>query len=688
MDHITASPTIPVKLVSFDVFDTLLTRKVTSPHSVFYFTALSAIEEGLINCSAETYVKLRREAETVTRTGQPDWQTDDKRIFAFLSKLLVVSPETGNRLRTLEIEWERKMLVPIPGAAQMLDKERISGHKVAFVSDMYWSSSVIKMFLTDANFFREGDQLLVSAENGASKDTGRLFEKLIADNPPITNSQIRHHGNDEYIDYKGALKAGLKGVLLTKCNPTEYEVLLESHREETDGLACLLSGTGRLLRLNYTHLSGHTAEMARIIGNVVGPSMVTYVLWILKEAKNKGLKQLCFVSRDGYVPYLVCNRISKMMGFDIKAFYMYGSRQSWHIPGLHQFDDSSFSWMLENFKGATVETIFKRVDMTWDAMMQQAPEVSTLFTSPNAPVTPEVQVKIRNLIETNTRLKEYILDNARAKREVLLEYLQQEGIEFREKTGMVEIGWAGRTRTSFERIIGGEQSKNLHWFYFGLLPNLRLHDPERISTFLHGPDLTYKSINGLPIIIESFCFAPHGSVVGFERRGEKIVALFNNVGEEELDKWGRSKYFVILDRFCDLLPLDMMQSIKFYNLRNPAYNLLKSFVESPSRQDAEVWGSIPFIHDQFGKTSTILAPKTPINVKTIKEALTFGQFNLMANGGVLGVWGAGSWAKRDWTMFPLYLFTFAGHMRVKGRGEFGRVYRETKLYIKRILTLK
>src|SRR5918993_624328 len=636
-----------VKLVSFDVFDTLLTRRVTSPHTIFYFCANSAIEEGLINCSAETYVMLRREAETVTRTGQPDWQTDDKRIFDFLIKLLVVTPETGLRLRALEIEWERKLLVPVPGAAEMLDKERIAGYKVAFVSDMYWSTDEIKTFLTDANFFREGDLLLVSAEHGASKDTGGLFKVLMQLNPGVKASDIRHHGNDEYIDYKGALKAGLQGVLHTRCNPTNYELILEYHREETDGLAALLAGTGRLLRLNYSHLSSHTAGMARIIGNVVAPTLITYVLWILKEAKIRGLKQLCFVARDGYVPYLLCNRISKAMGFNIETHYLYGSRQAWHIPALREFDDFAYSWMLENFKGATMETVFKRVGISWEELLEIAPEAQSLFSSPNQAVTPDVQVKVKNFIETNHVLRDHILKHSKEKREVLTAYLAQAGIDFSAKTGMVEIGWAGRTRISFERILGQDKAQNLHWFYFGLLPNVYLHDPERISTFVHGLDLTYKSINGLPTIIESFCFAPHGSVLGFEKNGDKIVPQFNTVGEGELDKWGRNKYFVILDRYCDLLPLEIMRKMKFYNLRNPAYNLLKAFVENPSRNDAEVWGSIPFIHDQFGKTSTILAPKTPVNAKTVKEALTFGKFILMANGGNLGVWGAGAWAKRD-----------------------------------------
>jgi predicted HAD superfamily hydrolase len=676
----------PTKLVSFDVFDTLLTRRVTNPHSVFYLTGVAAQQERIISCSAETYVRLRKEADTVSRTGQPDWQTDAKSIFNLLTKLLIVTPAQGDRLRELEIEWERKVLVPVPGAKQMLELERNAGYTIAFVSDMYWSSKEIELFLRDADLFKDGDQLLVSADHGACKDSGKLFYKLLEDNPSVKKGEIRHHGNDRFVDYNGALKGGLKGVLHTRGNPTRYERLLEKHREETDGLAPVLSGTGRLLRLLYDKEPAHIAGIARIVGNVVAPTMVMYVLWILQEARNKGIERLCFVSRDGYIPYLICNRISKAMGFTVKTSYIHGSRQSWHLPGLYEFNEVTFNWLLNNFDGSTVETVFKRVGMSWENILQIAPEMSSVFSSPDLPVTADAQKKIKNLIISNKALQKHILSSAKQKRDLLLAYLNEQEINFREKTGIVEIGWAGRTRNSFRRILGVEKADNLHWFYFGLFANINLDQPENISTFIEGLNLQYRSIKGLPTVIESFCFAPHGSVVGFEQCGGKVEPIFNEVGEVELDEWGREKVFMFVEKFCDLLPMNIIESMNYCNLRNPVYNLLNAFISHPSKDDADIWGSIPFTFDQFGKNSLILAPKPHLTLQTIKDALTFGKFDYVAQNKDAG-WGAASWAKRDWTLFPLYFFTFVGHMRVKGKSEVHRIFTETKNYIKRLIYL-
>ncbi|RYZ25700.1 MAG: hypothetical protein EOO10_17585 [Chitinophagaceae bacterium] len=680
-EHMNAFKPATLKLVSFDVFDTLLTRKVATPPSVFYFSALQAIKEGIIGCSPEAYVMFRREAETVSRIGQPDWQTDAPRIFSLLSKLMMLSHETSNRLREIEIEWERKLLVPVPGAEQLLQTERNEGYTIAFVSDMYWSNKEIRLFLSDHNLIKEGDQLLVSADHDVCKDSGKLFEKLMADNPGAVKESLRHHGNDHFVDFQGARKAGLTCILHKRCNPNRYERLLEKFRDETNGLTSLLAGSGRLLRLMHDDQPQQTAGIARIVGNVVGPTMVMYVLWILREARNKGIKQLCFVSRDGYVPYLICKKISKELGYDIDSFYMYGSRQSWHMPSLTEINANSLDWIVDIYEGTTVETIFKRIYLSWEELVELVPEFPTLFSSPDAEVTPAIQEKIKNLLNTNSKLQNRILALAQEKRDTLLQYLEQSGIQLSEKTGVVEIGWAGRTRTSFKKIVGKDIAQNLHWFYLGLIPKKQQEQLETISTFLYGPELNYKAINALISIAESFCFAPHGSVVDFTQTEGKATPVFNRVGEPEIDAWGRQKFFEYLDQYCDLLPLDIIRSLHYYNLRNATYQLLNTFISTPSREDAEVWGSIPFIHDQFGKTSSILAPKVKVNGKTIKNALTYGSLK-MTSRSEMGVWGGGSWAKRDWTAFPLYGFTFLGHMRTQWKSEIHHAYRETKNYIK------
>lgn len=671
-----------LKLVSFDVFDTLLIRRVVEPEAVFYFAAVSAIQEEIIACTPEAYVSIRKEAEKIACHGEKDWQTDAPRIFQVLSRLLSLTPEESSRLYSLELQWEKTLLVVVPGVAPMLEKERQEGYTIAFVSDMYLSSEDIKMFLTCAGLFRAGDIVFVSGEHRASKSTGRLFDKLVSDHPQSLRKEIRHYGNDYLIDYRGALKAGLIGKHLTRCNPTRYEALLEKRRGETNGLSSLLAGTSRLLRLNFDHQPYKIAALAKIVGGVIAPVMTLYVLWILEEAKRKGIKQLCFISRDGYVPFLICKKICSSLGYPIEAVYLYGSRQSWHLPGLTVFNDSTYAWLLQNFEGnTTIETVLNRVGMLWGDLLKVVPEAKQLFNSPHQALTSQNRSKLQALLDSNKSLQEHILANANAKREVLLAYFEQEGLSFDQKTGMVDLGWTGRSGSSLKRIIGKDKSDNLQWFYFGILSDKYLDQPEKVSTFLFGPDLPLDVIQGLPPIIETFCFAPHGSVVDF-KRSDKIHAVFSSMGEQELDDWGRSQFLAMIEKYCELLPLDIIRSRKFYHLRKPAHDLLETFINTPTKEEAEIWGGVPFIQDHSGKKSTILAPKPYVLTHTIKDALVFGKFSQMAQGGELGVWGAASWAKRDWKIFPLYPFLFIGRARIKMKNFSLKMVHKLKLFRK------
>ncbi len=675
------------KLVFFDVFDTLLTRKVTAPSSVFYFSALDAIKSKIIDCSAETYVNRRQEAERLSRKEAGEGQIHCERIFDYLSELLSISKESSKQLMQLEFQWESKLLFEIPGAKNMVDKERMNGHQIIYVSDMYWSSEVIRTFLENANIFQKDDKIWVSSEHGASKDSGNLFKKIFPHYPDVNLNDIRHFGNDHYIDYLGAIKAGIKPVLLENANPNTYEILLEKHRDSTNGIASIISGSGRYFRLLNSSKDAKTAEIARIVGNIAGPSMLMYCLWILREAKHRQIEQLCFISRDGYVPFIICSKIGPKLGYDFKYNYVYGSRQSWHIAGIRNFNPDIYSWLFESYNNLTLNSILKRLETSWEKMIELAPETLNHIKDGESHLDENSKTAIKNIIENNDALRTHLLEIASEKRQILKDYLSENNIDFSRKTGMIEIGWKGKTRLSFEKALGDENAANMHWFYLGLDQNFK-QNTNRYSTFLYGSELNYLTIDALPQIFESFCFAPHGSVKGFEKKDGKTTPTFNNKIEDKLDHWGRQIFLECVNDYCDHLPLEIMKNWDIPNMRFAAYNLLQQFCENPEKNDALVWGDIPFIHDQEGSEHSILAPDIKLNLKTIKQAITFGKLRLTGNGGYSTRWGAGSWARRKNPLILAKVFTFIGYLRVQKHHELRRILSETKQYLKKVFSPK
>ena len=677
-------PEKPLKLICFDVFDTLLTRKVTAPPSVFYFVGLQAIKDKLITCNAETYVNHRREAERLSRKEAGEGQIHINRIFDYLGDILCIGEVESKRLMDMEYEWEKKLLFEIPGAKALVEKYRNDAYQIIYVSDMYWAANHIKGFLSDKAIFNDNDLLFVSSEYGASKDSGNLFKRVFERFPNIRPEDIQHVGNDYHIDYLGAKKAGIQPVLVEKGNPNRYEILLEKHRNETNGLSSLISGSGRFFRLLYEHSDKKTSEIARLVGNVAGPSMLMYVLWIINQAKARQLKQLCFISRDGYVPYLICKQIGAALGFAGKIHYIYGSRQAWHIAGLKAFDDNTFNWLFEFYSTATVKDLFDRLDTTWGKAIEHFPDLKTILKQPDELISQNILAAFKAFTIKNTDFQNYILEIAEQKRQLLLDYFKDNQIDFSEKTGMIEIGWKGKTRISLENVLKEDQANNLHWLYLGLGQNIPQKDPARYSAFLYDPRQDYAAIDALPQIFESFCFAPHGSVTGFEKKDGKTTAIFNDKSEDLLDKWGRQIYLDMITSYCENLPVEIISSIEIPNMRHCAYQLLKAFCEAPDRADADILGDIPFIHDQGATKHSILAPRPKINLTTFKQGLLFGKHRNTANGSYSTAWGAGAWARRDKGMWPLYIFTFLGYLRINKFNEVKRILRETKHYLVKV----
>lgn len=140
----------------------------------------------------------------------------------------------------------------------------------------------------------------------------------------------------------------------------------------------------------------------------------------------------------------------------------------------------------------------------------------------------------------------------------------------------------------------------------------------------------------------------------------------------------------MITAYSENLPIEILSNLEIPNMRNCAYQLLKAFCEAPDRADADILGDIPFIHDQGATKYSILAPRPKINLTTFKQGLLFGKLRNTANGSYSTAWGAGAWARRDKGMWPLYIFTFLGYLRINKFNEVKRILRETKHYLIKI----
>ncbi len=130
----------------FDVFDTVLTRAVGSPETVFLLLGRRLYQESLIACTPEAFARARLDAESRAHRNVGARCTIDS-IYGELKSALRLTEVECERLRKLECSVEEEIMRPVPGAFERIEQARALGQRVVFLSDMYVSSEFIRQQL-------------------------------------------------------------------------------------------------------------------------------------------------------------------------------------------------------------------------------------------------------------------------------------------------------------------------------------------------------------------------------------------------------------------------------------------------------------------------------------------------------------------------------------------------------------
>lgn len=151
--------------ISFDLFDTLIMRKVLEPVDVF-----DLVEDNIRHKGIEIpgFKKKRRTAE-IQANGR-----DIYCIYHVLEKIWGIDKETSQIIMEEELACEKKCLIPRVSMVEVMNYAVKQKKKVNIISDMYLPSTILKNLLEEMGI-KGYDKLYVSCEYGVGKGTG-IFE--------------------------------------------------------------------------------------------------------------------------------------------------------------------------------------------------------------------------------------------------------------------------------------------------------------------------------------------------------------------------------------------------------------------------------------------------------------------------------------------------------------------------------
>lgn len=594
------------RVASFDIFDTVVTRRVGEPRAAFLLLGRRLQRAAEIDTSPHAFAKARTDAEirTFGNAGGLDSSVTLRDIYAELGNALHWPLAQIEQVYQRELELESELLVAIPDGRRRVEVARQRGEQIAFISDMYLSADFLENMLRERDLFIDGDTLVVSNEVQASKATGRLWP-LVLEQLHVFPHQLHHVGNDARSDGRTAQKAGISNEVIERNNPNRYERVLERHAEATDGLTSVLAGASRIARLDPP--DPDRRALSDVAAGVVAPFVIGNLLWTLEVARKENLAALFFVARDGQVLCDVARALADRVGYKGELTYVYGSRQAWSLGGLTSRHADELNPIVPDSGDvdASLRQVLARIELTPEEISVPLSHAGFHRATWGRPLAAGQAATLRDVLTQDPDVSRLVRDNAKRSRDLVLGYLDQVGALTSEPIGFVDLGTGATLFNSLGAMLESVGQKPPMGFYFGLrskIPDMGFGKP---LTYVRNEDerVGFMNTPGLLTLVELACTADHGSVLGYQDVKGTVIPLFDEFGNEPVVDWGLPIIRQTVRRVAEemLLQPDLIGTDGI-DLRPAILDVFEEFWTSPSTEEAETWGAYPF-EDGWGRQS-------------------------------------------------------------------------------------
>lgn len=499
------------EIISVDVFDTLLLRELSPDDTLdSVLSLISNLTNSKYDRSSFEKDYLKVAEINLSKGLDLEVQWDQ----------LLKSISTTTQLTTSEIEScflvvERSLTSPNPEVVKKLTHIVSNGGRVIFISDIYYSSDFLKKVLSNHGLLgitvNDG---YTSGDFGLLKKTGNIFKKILEKEKITSFSSWSHFGDCKTADYQMPKLKGIHSELyLSKKNieRTGFQKFLYKLENKK-----IINRESRLLsELGYLQPVKDSHDIATILMN---PLLYGYFTWMVNDLKNKKIKKVLFVSREGYILKNSFDIFKKIFSLDIEAHYFYCSRKVALSFSFSRFTPD----IIENVQingGETLSDFFNAVSPPDVRKLNLDHRDEVIFSRIPKDRTLKRAEYLNRLIERPS-FKDWI-EAVKNQQSLFGTYLAQIGIISGETFAFGDIGWGGQIQHNlslgFDRI---DKKCHIEGYYFFLndTAETRQRPGSYYSAYLSSSFNQHWSTSyafAVPQLLELLIRAPHGTVTGF-----------------------------------------------------------------------------------------------------------------------------------------------------------------------------
>lgn len=418
-------------IVSFDIFDTLIMRKVFSPEDVFRLLGEKVRAELKLDCEIAS---IRAQA------AQCGAYATINEIYGYIKKCTNLTDKNISDIMKMEKDTDIDLCIVRRDIADLYEYCLTCGKEVYFISDMYYTIQDIKRILDKCGVTVPDDEhIWISCEKKADKVSGSLWEKyfkLVG-----KGNKCLHIGDNKTCDVKNPVRYGIDSYYVMGAK----DMLMNSSMAElasdvntvSDSI-CLGLVASKLFNSPFALCSTKgkvSFDDSESYGYCVyGPLIEKFLIWLYYKSRKDEIDKLLFFARDGYFLEKDYTMVAELLDD--------GSKQEWcYLPISRRL---IYIATMENEDDFNRVVAFPYVGTFADYMKSRFEIIVTDETSEYNDRQINAVGDSKNILKWIQPYKDKIMKQAKKERKNYLAYLTSDGDMKKELSyGTVDLGYYG-----------------------------------------------------------------------------------------------------------------------------------------------------------------------------------------------------------------------------------------------------
>lgn len=628
-----------IKIVSFDLFDTLVYRYLFHPTDIF-----SKLQDSELikNCGIDKFADKRQLFENRARQARNDKEDVSlAEVYSYFVKDSSVFVES-------ELNVEDQHIYANIILDEWIAMAHAAGKRIVITSDFYLSAEQLEhIALYKLQNRHLISRVYVSGQEGVLKRSGNLFKRVMEEED-VKPEQILHVGDKHKNDHIAPKNLGIKTI---------YTGLSSSIQRAYEIERTFLTQKPHLLQASRQHIASHSpypkgsAENAfyEIGSYVFAPALYAFSYWTLQMCLNRNLTQINCLMREGRIfkECLESVKNSDKRFANIQINLIFASRASLFFPYLYddKIDDAHLI-----YGDMTIGEYYKlcRIKPNSDEIIKYKDEDLRKSKNSFTDAHERVYDLVRSDIESR---KDEIKQLSEAQSELFRTHLQQ--LDYRKNSILLDFGGSGSMFSVIDKLLK-EESPSTYVLFFE--QKKVLQNPLKIESFFPYQDEFKKSCDAILTyapIIEALFNADEGTTVALERFGSEVVPVFGKSHKSFHEK------FLAFDRGVSEFISYVIKDEKLHKTSSEEERLsyaqiIHRILVAPTKQEAQTLGTLPFEQDAEGlRQGSFLDEVSRAHFK--KEGIKNYFFSLIKNNNRTSLkcfWPHGEVAREDDTLLP------------------------------------